>query len=166
MRVLGIDCGSERTGFGVIESDGVRHRLLITGVIRTRAADPLAGRLLIIRDRLADVIRDHQPECGAVEDVFHAVNARSALKLAHVRGVALLVLAEAGLTCGEYSPATVKLSVVGHGRAEKSQVQMMVRTLCGPDAIFETEDASDAVAVAICHATHLSTKRLMGVAAT
>lgn len=165
MRVLGIDCGSERTGFGVIESDGVRHRLLTTGVIRTRPADPFADRLLIIREGLAAVIRDQQPECGAVEDVFHAANSRSALKLAHVRGVALLALAEARLTCGEYSPATVKMSIVGHGRAGKSQVQMMVRTLCGPDAVFETEDASDAVAVAICHAAHVSTKRLMGVAA-
>jgi crossover junction endodeoxyribonuclease RuvC len=165
MRVLGIDCGSERTGFGVIESDGVRHRIVVAGVIRTRSKDPMSERLLVISKGLLAVIHDHQPDYGAVEDVFHAANARSALKLAHVRGVALLALAQAGLACGEYSPATVKLSVVGHGRAEKAQVQMMIRTLCGRDAVFETEDASDAVAVAICHATHISTKRLMGAGA-
>lgn len=164
MRVLGIDCGSERTGFGVIESDGVRHRVVACGVIRTRTKDPLPERLLRIRTRLSELIRQHEPACGAVEDVFHAINARSALKLAHVRGVALLALAEAGLSCGEYSPATVKMSIAGNGRAEKSQVQNMIRMLCGAEAEFETEDASDAVAVAICHATHLSTKRLMGAA--
>ncbi|HYZ83926.1 MAG TPA: crossover junction endodeoxyribonuclease RuvC [Bryobacteraceae bacterium] len=162
MRVLGIDCGSERTGYGVIESDGVRHRVLTSGVIRTVAKHSFPLRLLNIHSELRVIIQAHQPESGAVEDVFHALNSRTALKLAHVRGVVLMAMAEAGLDCGEYPPATVKVSVAGNGRAQKSEVQHMIRLLCGNGTEFETEDASDAVAVAICHATHLSTKRLIG----
>ena len=152
MRVLGIDCGTERTGYGVIESDGVRHFMIDAGVITTDARQPLAARLLAIRDELRAVVERHSPDCAAVEDVFHAVNARSALKLAHVRGVALLLAAESRLPLGEYSPMEVKMSVVGYGRAEKAQVQLMVRSLMSLDRQLP-EDASDAVAVAICHAT-------------
>ena len=98
-----------------------------------------------------------------MEEVFHAVNVKTALKLAHVRGIAMLVVAEAGLEMGEYSPLEVKSSVVGYGRAEKRQVQLMVRSLLGLDQIIESEDACDALAVAICHATRESTNsRLAG----
>jgi crossover junction endodeoxyribonuclease RuvC len=152
VRVLGIDCGTERTGYGVIESDGVRHSMIDAGVITTDARQPLAARLLAIRDELRAVVERHLPDCAAVEDVFHAVNARSALKLAHVRGVALLLAAESRLPLGEYSPMEVKMSVVGYGRAEKAQVQLMVKSLMSLDRQLP-EDASDAVAVAICHAT-------------
>lgn len=153
MRVLGIDCGAERTGFGVIESDGRDHRLIASGVIRTQKKWPLDRRLLAISRGLREVIREYAPASAAVEAVFSAVNVQSALKLAHVRGIALLAVAEAGLELGEYSPLEVKTSVVGYGRAEKSQVQMMVRSLLGLDAAIESEDASDALAVAICHVT-------------
>jgi crossover junction endodeoxyribonuclease RuvC len=153
MRVLGIDCGTERTGWGVIESDGRRHRALAWGVLRARAAQPLAHRLASIAAGLRAVLREHRPEAAAVEDVFYSHNVKSVLKLAHVRGVALLVLAEAGVPHGEYSPLEVKTAVVGYGRAEKQQVQLMVRTLTGLRETIETEDASDALAVAICHAT-------------
>ena len=156
MRVLGIDCGTEKTGFGVIESDGVRHRMIDAGVVKTNTKDPLAMRILHIAQCLRSVIDQNRPDAAAVEDIFHAVNTKSALKLAHVRGIALLVIAEAGLPLGEYSPLEVKTSVVGYGRAEKYQVQLMVQSLLGLDAVMESEDASDAVAVAICHATHLS----------
>src|ERR1700736_4737735 len=152
MRVLGIDCGVERTGFGVIESDGRTHSLLEAGVIRTSPRLALEARLLLIADGLRRAIRQHAPVSAAVEEVFHAVNVKTALKLAHVRGVALLVAAEAGLVMGEYSPLEVKSAVVGYGRAEKHQVQMMVRSLLGLDQEIESEDACDAVAVAICHA--------------
>jgi crossover junction endodeoxyribonuclease RuvC len=151
--VLGIDCGSERTGYGVIESDGAAHRLLIAGVIRTSSKTPFERRLLEIATGLRALIQEHAPESAAVEGVFHAVNVKTALKLAHVRGIALLAIAEAKIGLAEYSPLEVKISVVGYGRAEKHQVQMMVQSLlCLPSAI-ESEDASDALAVAICHAT-------------
>ena len=153
MRVLGIDCGTERTGWGVIESDGRSHRVLGHGVIRTAVKKPLEQRLAVIAEGLRTVLRDHQPETAAVEEVFYSQNVKTALKLAHVRGVALLTIAEAQIALGEYSPLAIKISVVGYGRAEKQQVQMMVRTLTGFQGVIETEDASDALAVAICHAT-------------
>jgi len=159
VRVLGIDCGSERTGYGVIESDGLCHRMVVAGVIKTSPRWPFEKRLLEIARGLRELIREHQPELAAVEEVFHAVNAKSALKLAHVRGVALLVIGEAGLGLAEYSPLEVKMSVVGYGRAEKSQVQLMVRSLLGLTATIESFDASDALAVAICHAARESTSR-------
>ena len=156
MRVLGIDCGTERTGYGVIASDGREHRLVAAGVIRTRTDSPFQERLLEIARGLRDVIREHQPEAVAVEQVFHAANTKTALKLAHVRGVALLAAAEAGLELGEYSPLEIKSSVVGYGRAEKSQVRMMVGSLLHLDQPLTSEDASDALAAAICHATKQS----------
>ena len=131
MRVLGIDCGSERTGYGVIDSDGLRHRMIAAGVIRTNPKWAFERRLLEIAGGLRKLIAEHTPETAAVEGVFFAANARSALKLAHVRGVALLAVAEAGIALGEYSPLEVKTSVVGFGRAEKSQVQMMIRSARG-----------------------------------
>jgi crossover junction endodeoxyribonuclease RuvC len=153
MRVLGIDCGTERTGYGVIESDGREHRMVASGVIRTRAAWPLATRLVEISRGLKEVIREYAPAAAAVEGVFFSANARSALKLAHVRGIALLAIAEAGLECGEYSPAEVKISVAGYGQAEKAQVQAMVRSLLRLAEPVKSEDACDALAVAICHVT-------------
>jgi crossover junction endodeoxyribonuclease RuvC len=164
MRVLGIDCGVERTGYGVIESDGRTHSLLAAGVIRTSPKAALEIRLLRIAEGLREVIGQHTPEAAAVEEVFHAVNVKTALKLAHVRGIALLIAAEAGLVMGEYSPLEVKCSVVGYGRAEKSQVQLMVHSLLGLAQTIDSEDACDAVAVAICHANHQSTERRLAKA--
>jgi crossover junction endodeoxyribonuclease RuvC len=159
VRVLGIDCGSERTGYGVIESDGLDHRLLAAGVIRTSPKTPFELRLAEISGGLRALIRLHAPESAAVEEVFHAANVKTALKLAHVRGIALLAIADAGVAFAEYSPLEVKMSVVGYGRAEKSQVQIMVQSLLRLPEIIESEDASDALAVAICHATRESTSR-------
>ena len=159
MRVLGIDCGSEKTGYGVIESDGAAHRMIAAGVIRTNTKWPFEKRLLEISNGLRRLIREYSPEAGAVEGVFYSANVKTALKLAHVRGIALLAIAEAGMQLAEYSPLEVKTSVVGYGRAEKSQVQLMVRSLLRLAEPIESEDASDALAVAICHATHESTSR-------
>ena len=159
MRVLGIDCGSERTGYGVIESDGSVHRMLAAGVIRTSPKQPFAERLLDIARGLRGVIRLHTPEAAAVEEVFYSANVKTALKLAHVRGVALMAAAEAGLDLAEYSALEVKISVVGYGRAEKCQVQVMVQSLLGIPNAIESEDACDALAVAICHVTRESTMR-------
>ncbi len=154
MRVLGIDCGCECTGYGVIESDGIEHRLAASGVIRTSPRTPFEQRLLEISAGLRRVIREHTPDAAAVEGIFYSANVKTALKLAHVRGVALLALAEANLKMCEYSPLEVKTSVVGYGRAQKNQVQMMVRSLLRAPEPIESEDACDALAVAICHATH------------
>ncbi len=155
MRILGIDCGTERTGFGIIDSDGREHRLIAQGVIRTAARHPLPVRLKEIARAIREQIAAHQPEAAAIEEVFAAVNPKSSLKLAHVRGAAMLALAEAGLPLGEYSPLTVKMAVVGYGRAEKEQVQLMVRQLLGLDFDVSSPDAADALAVALCHATQL-----------
>ena len=153
MRILGIDCGTERTGFGLIDSDGRKHALIDAGVIRSSAKLALEFRLAGIATDLRRILTAYAPETVAVEEVFHAMNAKSALKLAHVRGVALLVAAECGVSISEYSPLEVKMSVTGYGRAEKQQVQFMVQTLLHLEQPMKSYDASDALAVAICHAT-------------
>jgi crossover junction endodeoxyribonuclease RuvC len=154
MRVLGIDCGTERTGYGVIDSDGRSHRLVTAGCIKSSPRDPLELRLLNIAGGLRELLAAYRPDAAAVEEVFFSVNAKSALKLSHVRGVALLLIAEAAVSFAEYSPLEVKMSVVGYGRAEKSQVQQMVASLLGLPEAVRSEDASDALAIAICHATN------------
>jgi crossover junction endodeoxyribonuclease RuvC len=159
VRVLGIDCGSERTGYGVIDSDGLDHRMVAAGVISTDRKRPFEQRLLEIAGGLRRLIQEHVPDSAAVEEVFYSANVKTALKLAHVRGVALLAIAEAGLEMAEYSPLEVKTSVVGYGRAEKSQVKLMVRSLLRLPEAIESEDACDALAVAVCHATHEATRR-------
>ena len=133
--------------------------MVAAGVIRTNAKSPFEKRLLEIAGVLRSLIREHRPASGAVEGVFYSTNVKTALKLAHVRGIALLVIAEAGMELAEYSPLEVKTSVVGYGRAEKCQVQMMVRSLLRLPEAIESEDACDALAVAICHATHQATSR-------
>lgn len=153
MRILGIDCGSGRTGYGVVDSDGQRHRLVSAGVIRVSPTKPFAERLRLIYVGVGEVLARDQPECFAVETVFHGVNAKSALKLAQVRGVVMLAAAQVGLAVEEYSPLEIKGSVVGYGRATKDQVQIMTASLLGLREIIEPHDASDALAVAICHAT-------------
>lgn len=163
MRVLGIDCGTERTGFGVIESDGHTHHLIAAGVVHSSPKESLDARLLVIARGLRQVIGKYHPETAAVESVFHAVNTRTALKLAHARGVALLAIAEAGIPLGEYSPTQIKTSVVGYGRAEKQQVKQMVCSILKLDAELPSEDAADALAVAICHATHTSIRHKLEV---
>jgi crossover junction endodeoxyribonuclease RuvC len=155
MRVLGIDCGTERTGYGVIDTDGRRHQLVTSGCIKSSTKDPLELRLLNIAGGLRALFTEFLPDYAAVEEVFFSVNAKSALKLSHVRGVALLTVAEASVTFAEYSPLEVKMSVVGYGRAEKSQVQQMVTSILRLAAPIQSEDACDALAIAICHATHL-----------
>jgi len=159
MRVLGIDCGAERTGYGVIETDGRSHRLVAAGCIRSKTSDPFEQRLLNIAGGLRNLFAEYRPDDAAVEEVFFAVNARSALRLSHVRGVALLTIAEASLAVSEYSPLEVKMSVTGYGRAQKSQVQQMVASILKLDAPLRSEDASDALAIAICHANHFPARR-------
>ncbi len=161
MRVLGIDCGTERTGYGIIDSDGRTHCLIDSGVIVTSPKQPLELRLAVIAAALRNQILLHRPEFAAVEEVFFAVNVKTALKLSHVRGVALLVIAESAVMFAEYSPLEVKTSVVGYGRAEKHQVQRMVASLLKLPQVLASEDASDALAIAICHANREATARQM-----
>ena len=151
MRVFGVDPGSLRTGYGCIDTDGSRHRLVACGAIITPAGAPFPEKLREIHHALSRLLRKHRPDCVVVENVFHATNVRSALKLGHARGVALLAAVEGGYPLVEYSPAEIKLAVVGYGRAEKHQVGEMVRLLLGLDDVPQPDDASDALAVAICH---------------
>lgn len=164
MRILGIDCGTERTGYGLIDSDGRLHRMIAAGSIQTSPRQPFELRLLAIAQGLREVIQTHTPEAAAVEAVFYAQNVKTALKLSHARGVVLLTIAEAGLTVGEYSPLEIKTSVVGYGRAEKQQVKLMVHSLLALETQIDSEDACDAIAVAICHATRTSTELRMRAA--
>ena len=152
MRILGIDPGSVRTGYGCVDTDGTRHRLVSCGALSGAAAAPLPDRLRAIHDGLVEVLRASSPECVAIESLFHARNVRSALMLGHARGVAVLAAVQAGLPVVEYTPAQIKVAVTGYGRAEKTQMQQMVKLLLGLDTVPTPHDAADALAVAICHA--------------
>jgi crossover junction endodeoxyribonuclease RuvC len=149
--IFGIDPGSERTGYGCVESDGRRHRLVVFGAIAPPVHSTFPERLTIIHAGLAALLAEHRPDCVAIEDVFHAKNVRSALKLGHARGVVLLAACQAGMVVAEYSPAEIKRAVVGFGRAEKQQVGAMIKLLLRLDAVPSPHDAADALAVAICH---------------
>lgn len=140
----------------MIDTDGRSHQYVTAGVIRTKVSEQFEQRLKRIASELREIIGTCRPHAVAVEEVFQAINTKSALKLAHVRGVALLLAAEAGVKVSEYSPLEVKVSVVGYGRAEKSQVQMMVLSLLGIGQEFASFDATDALAVAICHGTRFN----------
>jgi len=151
VKIFGIDPGSERTGYGCVETLGSRHHLVICGSLAAPARSTFPDRLQFIHAGLARLLARHRPDCVAVESIFHARNARSALKLGHARGVALLAASEAGLPVVEYAPSEVKRAVVGFGRAEKHQVQQMIKLLLGLEAPPTPHDVADALAVAICH---------------
>ncbi len=155
MRVFGIDCGTEFTGWGVVELDtagrsgSLRH--CAAGTIRLNKKEKTPQRLLQVFAELTAHITLHAPDCVAIEDVFFSANAKSALKLGQVRGVALLAAATCGAPVAEYAPLTVKSSVTGYGLAAKEQVQFMVTRLLSLDVAPDSADAADALAVAICH---------------
>lgn len=151
MKVFGIDPGSARTGYGCVETDGTRHRLLVCGAITPPPGASFPDKLRLLHRELLSLLQECGPACVAIENVFHAANVRSALKLGHARGVALLAASEAGVEVAEYSPAEIKRAVVGYGRAEKRQVQEMVRLLLGLRQVPSPHDVADALAVAICH---------------
>jgi crossover junction endodeoxyribonuclease RuvC len=166
MRVLGIDCGGEYTGYGVVEMRATGQLVCLTcGAIKLSPREPLARRLARIYDELGGLIVEHHPDQVAIEGIFYALNVKSALKLGQVRGVAMLAAATAGLEVAEYSPLTIKSSVVGYGRAEKQQVQHMVTRLLGLEVPPEPMDASDALAIAICHLHTAGTLERQRVAA-
>jgi crossover junction endodeoxyribonuclease RuvC len=152
VRVFGIDPGSVRTGYGCIETNGRRHTLIDCGAITGAPRAALPARLHGIFARLSALIAQHRPDCVVIENLFHAKNVKSALVLGHARGVAVLAAVQAGVTMVEYTPAEIKASVVGYGRADKQQMQQMVKLLLGLDTAPTPHDAADALAVAICHA--------------
>jgi crossover junction endodeoxyribonuclease RuvC len=165
MRVLGIDCGTEYTGYGVVELlDDERLVCIVCGAIEVSPRDPMPMRLSRISIGLQELICEHRPDRVAIEDVFYAVNVKSALKLGQVRGVAMLAAATAGLEVAEYSPLSIKSAVVGYGKAEKHQVQQMVTRLLNLDQVPESPDAADALAIAICHLHTAATKERQSAA--
>lgn len=169
MRVFGIDCGTVWTGYGVValEETPRASRLVpvCAGAIHLARFATLSIRLASVYRELQTLIALHQPDAVAVEEVFHSVNAQSALKLGHVRGVALLAAAGAGLPVFEYAPLKIKSSVVGYGLAKKEQVQFMVARLLELEHVPEPADAADALAIAICHIHHAQTALAQAVKA-
>ena len=161
MKILGIDPGLQKTGWGIIESEGHRLSFVSCGLVKSTASKSLPERLAQLDQGLFDVIERFQPDQAAIEETFVNNNPASALKLGAARGAAMVVPARLGLVVGEYPANLVKKSVVGAGKAEKDQVGMMIRTLlpaCGDIG----EDEADALAVAICHAHHASSKEKFG----
>jgi len=163
VKIFGIDPGSARTGYGCIESTGSRHRLIICGSLAAPSRAAFPEKLQTIHAGLCSLLERHRPDWVAIEDIFHARNVRSALKLGHARGVALLAASQSGVPVVEYSPAEIKRAVVGYGRAEKPQVQEMTRLLLGLDTRPTPHDAADALAVALCHG-HASSSAIGRVA--
>jgi crossover junction endodeoxyribonuclease RuvC len=160
VRIIGIDPGLRRTGWGVITITGTRLSHVADGVLTTDQKLSLAERLMQLRAQLAEVVRQWQPDEAAVEETFVNTDARATLKLGQARGIALLVPAEAGLPVAEYAPNQVKKTVVGTGHAEKDQIHHMVRVLL-PRAQPGSADAADALAIAICHAHNRNAHNLI-----
>jgi crossover junction endodeoxyribonuclease RuvC len=153
-RIIGIDPGSRITGYGVIDADRGQLQFVACGVVKTTTHYPFSYRLNEIFDGINEVVQVHGPVIAAIEEVFLATNPRSALKLGHARGAAVVAAMQNGLAVFDYSPRAVKQAVVGYGQAGKDQVQHMVRVLLGLSSA-PSADASDALAVAICHANQL-----------
>ena len=166
MRVLGIDCGTEYTGYGVVELFASGElRCCTCGAIKLSPREPMPQRLSKIFHTLEAIIREHQPDHVSIEDVFYAVNVKSALKLGQVRGVAMLAASSAHLPVAEYAPLAIKSAVVGYGKADKLQVQHMVARLLHLEAPPNSADAADALAIAICHLHTAATLQLQHAAA-
>jgi crossover junction endodeoxyribonuclease RuvC len=165
MRVFGIDCGSLTTGYGVVEtlqpSGRASHAQQLVSIAFGGISPPkklaLPERLAFVHTRLAALLIEYHPDIVSVEEVFYSVNAKSALKLGHVRGIALLAAANAGLPLAEYAPLTIKSTVTGYGLAQKEQVQFMVARLLNLPEPPQPADAADALAIAICHIHHAQT---------
>lgn len=158
MRVLGIDPGSETLGWGVVDGAGTRYTLVEFGTVRSNPRHSFSKRLHNIYNAVADVIERHSPDVLAVEDTFYAVNVNVAIKLGQVRGTMLLLAEQWGIEIAEYAPRLIKQTVVGYGNAEKQQVQQMVKALLALKTPPTPLDASDALAIAICHFHHCGVK--------
>jgi crossover junction endodeoxyribonuclease RuvC len=153
IRIIGIDPGLRRTGWGIVESLGNALRFVASGTVASDDKATLASRLCQLHDGLADILHRTMPHEAAVEQTFVNRDAVATLKLCQARGIAMLVPARAGLPVAEYAPNAVKKAVIGVGHGDKKQIHMMVKVLM-PRAVFDTDDAADALAIAICHAHH------------
>ncbi|TPK99899.1 MULTISPECIES: crossover junction endodeoxyribonuclease RuvC [unclassified Mesorhizobium] len=153
IRIIGIDPGLRRTGWGIVDSVGNSLRFVASGTVRSDEKESLATRLCQLHDGLAEVLHQAMPHEAAVEQTFVNKDATATLKLGQARGIAMLVPARAGLVVAEYAPNAVKKAVIGVGHGEKKQIHMMVKVLM-PRAVFDSDDAADALAIAICHAHH------------
>jgi len=161
MLVIGIDPGTAITGYGLIQADQDGNlKAVAYGVIRTSPGTPSADRLLSLYRKLVDILHLHHPESGAVERLFFQRNVRTAMNVGQARGVALLALAQSGVSIEEYTPLEIKQAVAGYGGADKYQVQQMVRALLNLNEIPKPDDAADALAIAICHFHSLRFHRL------
>lgn len=164
IRVMGIDPGLASTGWGLVDGAGSRQRHVAHGVIKTRASEPIAIRLRTIFHELESIIREYRPSEAGVESLYFARNATSAIPVAQARGVVFLAFSLSEIDAFEYPPQAIKQSIVGQGRAEKSQVQELVRILLGLDTIPRPDHAADALAAALCHLAHRPLKeRVAGV---
>jgi len=152
MRIIGIDPGFAITGYGIIDYKGNRFSVVEVGVISTEADQELSERLLKLSQGLDFLLNKYKPDAMAIEELFFNTTVKTAIKVGHGRGVAMLSAAKAGIKVTEYTPLQVKQAVVGYGRAKKEQVQQMVKVLLNLDRIPKPDDAADALAVAICHA--------------
>jgi crossover junction endodeoxyribonuclease RuvC len=159
LKILGIDPGRRKTGYAVVEKHRHGYWYILYGEIGQDRGATLSGSLRTIYQRLLDVIEETRPDCMAVEDVFYGKNVKSLIRQSHVRGVVILAGAHSGTPIYEYTPLEIKKAVVGYGRAEKSQVQMMVRAMLNLTAL-PPPDAADAMAVAICHANFLKVEAI------
>ena len=164
IRIIGIDPGLRRTGWGIVEADGVRLAYVASGVITSDSADDLAYRLRELYQGLVEVLARFAPQEAAIEETFVNKDARATLKLGQARGMALLAPAQNGLRIAEYPPNVVKKTVTGTGHGEKRQVAAMIGFLL-PKARFDSADEADALAIAICHASHRSTARAIAAQA-
>ena len=153
VRIIGIDPGLRNTGWGIVESQGNSLRFIAAGTVRSNSKADLASRLCQLHDGLAETIHAHTPHEAAVENTFVNKDAGATLKLGQARGIAMLVPARAGLLVAEYAPNAVKKAVIGVGHGDKAQIKLMVGMLL-PKAHYDSDDAADALAIAICHAHH------------
>lgn len=152
MRILGIDPGYALMGYGVLEQAGSRFKILDYGSISTGPSAPMPERLKYLYSSLMDIIADTEPECAALEELFYNTNAKTVINVGQARGVAVLACVNSGLDIAEYTPLQIKQALVGYGRADKKQVQQMVKAILGLDKVPRPDDTADALAVAICHA--------------
>lgn len=156
IRIIGLDPGLRRTGWGIVDSQGSSLRFVGSGTVTSDEKHELAARLCQLHDGIFEVLSAYAPDEAAVEQTFVNANPSSTLKLGQARGIAMLVPARAGLRVAEYAPNAVKKAVIGTGHGDKAQIRMMVRVLL-PRATFDGDDAADALAIAICHAHHRQT---------
>jgi crossover junction endodeoxyribonuclease RuvC len=164
MRILGLDPGTATTGYGIVDAVNGRLQMVAYGVIKTKAGEPAAKRLQVLYEKLNDLLLQYEPDTAGVEELFFGRNTTTAISVGQARGVLLLALANSGVSIGEYSPPRIKEAVTGYGKADKMQVQLMVRNLLDLDETPRPDDAADGLAIAIAHYQYHHFESLTGSA--